>query len=130
MDFKITFYLDKRRATKAGKFPLKLRVYSVIEKKTVMFSIGKELSKEEFDGITSSKTPKKLQDEKIAIDAINRAGTAIDGEAIREALQNTMQFKGASGTISFDDHGDPIKSVAIKGITNGKTESIFTTMFL
>lgn len=71
MDFKITFYLDKRRATKAGKFPLKLRVYSVIEKKTVMFSIGKELSKEEFDGITSSKTPKKLQDEKIAIDAIN-----------------------------------------------------------
>jgi len=46
--------------------------------------------------------------------------------SVRDALQNTIQFKGASGTISFDEHGDPIKSVAIKGITNGKTESIFT----
>ncbi|MBK5246270.1 MAG: ABC transporter substrate-binding protein [Peptostreptococcaceae bacterium] len=62
----------------------------------------------------------------IAIDAINRAGTATDGTAVRDALQQTMQFKGVSGTISFDEHGDPIKSVAIKGITNGKTESVFT----
>lgn len=62
----------------------------------------------------------------IAIDAINRAGSAIDGTAVKDALQNTKQFEGVSGTISFDEHGDPIKSVAIKGITNGKTESIFT----
>lgn len=62
----------------------------------------------------------------IAIDAINRAGTALNGDAIREALIQTMQFKGASGTISFNEQGDPIKSVAIKGIENGKSESIFT----
>ncbi|MFV0200901.1 site-specific integrase [Empedobacter falsenii] len=71
MDFKITFYLDERRATKTGKFPLKLRVYSVIEKKAMFFSIGKEFSKDEFDSLTSSKTPKKLHEEKIAIDIIN-----------------------------------------------------------
>lgn len=62
----------------------------------------------------------------IAVDAINRAGTALDGKAVRDSLQNTMQYKGASGTISFDEHGDPIKSVAIKGIIKGKPESIFT----
>ncbi len=62
----------------------------------------------------------------IAIDAINRAGTVTNGDAIREALQNTVQFKGASGTITFDEHGDPIKSVSIKAIKNGKAESIFT----
>ncbi len=71
MDFKITFYLDERRATKTGKFPLKLRAYSLIEKKAMFFSIGKEFSKIEFDCLTSSKIPKKLQAEKIAIDAIN-----------------------------------------------------------
>lgn len=62
----------------------------------------------------------------IGIDALNRAGTALKGDAVREALQMTMQFKGASGTISFDANGDPIKSVAIKGIFNHKAESIYT----
>ena len=62
----------------------------------------------------------------IGIDAINREGTAVNGDAVREALQMTMQFKGASGTISFDANGDPIKSVAIKGIMNHKAESIYT----
>jgi len=78
------------------------------------------------DAVPESATALAFDSYIIAIDAINRAGTATDGGDIREALQNTIQFKGASGTISFDEHGDPIKSVAIKGITNGKTESIFT----
>lgn len=71
MDYKITYYLDDRRATKSGKFPLKLRVYSAIEKKAHMYSIHKEFSKDEFERLTSSKIPKELQVEKIAIDAIN-----------------------------------------------------------
>lgn len=61
----------------------------------------------------------------VAIDAINRAGTAVDGDKVREALKGTSQFKGVSGTISFDEQGDPIKSVAVKGINKGKIESIF-----
>lgn len=62
----------------------------------------------------------------IAIDAINRAGTATNGTAVRDALQNTIQFVGVSGTISFNENGDPIKSVTIKGNINGKMENIFT----
>ena len=78
------------------------------------------------DAVPESATALAFDSYIIAIDAINRAGTAIDGAAVRDALQNTIQYKGVSGTISFDEHGDPIKSVAIKGIADGKTESIFT----
>jgi branched-chain amino acid transport system substrate-binding protein len=62
----------------------------------------------------------------IAVDAINRAGTAINGEAVRIAMHETLQYKGASGSITFDEFGDPIKPVAIKGVINGKAENIFT----
>ena len=78
------------------------------------------------DAVPESATVLAFDSYIIAIDAINRAGTATDGTAVRDALQNTVQFKGVSGTISFDEHGDPIKSVAIKGNINGKMESIFT----
>lgn len=70
MDFKISFFLDKRRATKSGKYPLKLRVYSIIEKKTTLYSIGKEYSIDEFDKLLLHKTPKNLIEQKIAINAI------------------------------------------------------------
>ncbi|MBK5261925.1 MAG: ABC transporter substrate-binding protein [Peptostreptococcaceae bacterium] len=78
------------------------------------------------DTVPESATALAFDSYIIAIDAINRAGTAIDGAAVRDALQNAIQFKGVSGTITFDEHGDPIKSVVIKGITDGKAESIFT----
>jgi len=78
------------------------------------------------DALPESATTLAFDAYLVAIDAINRAGTAINGVTVRDALQNTIQFKGASGTISFDEHGDPIKTVAIKGIINGKAESIFT----
>ena len=78
------------------------------------------------DTVPESATALAFDSYIIAIDAINRAGTATDGAAVRDALQNTIQYKGVSGTISFDEHGDPIKSVTIKGIADGKTESIFT----
>ena len=78
------------------------------------------------DAVPESATALAFDSYIIAIDAINRAGTVTDGATVRDALQNTIQYKGVSGTISFDEHGDPIKSVAIKGIADGKTESIFT----
>lgn len=62
----------------------------------------------------------------LAINAISAAGTAADGEAIKDNLAATKNFPGASGNITFDKNGDPIKSVAIKTITNGKFVHIFT----
>ncbi|MDD3169009.1 MAG: ABC transporter substrate-binding protein [Eubacteriales bacterium] len=56
----------------------------------------------------------------LAINAIGSAGTSVDGDAIRARLAATKNFPGASGNITFDGNGDPIKSVAIKTIINGK----------
>jgi branched-chain amino acid transport system substrate-binding protein len=62
----------------------------------------------------------------LAVNAIGTAGTAVNGEAIRDQLAATKNFPGASGNITFDENGDPIKSVAIKTISNGKFVHIHT----
>ena len=62
----------------------------------------------------------------LAINAIGTAGTSVHGDAIRDALLKTKNFPGAAGKITIDDNGDPIKSVVIKTISNGKFVHIFT----
>lgn len=62
----------------------------------------------------------------LAVNAIGTAGTSVDGDAIRAKLAATKNFPGASGNITFDENGDPIKSVAIKTIINGKFVHIYT----
>ena len=62
----------------------------------------------------------------LALDAIERAANEDDGNLIREALQNTAQYPGASGSITFDASGAPIKSVAIKSVAGGEIKSKYT----
>ena len=62
----------------------------------------------------------------IALDAISRAGTATDRELITAELLQTREFQGASGSITFDEKGDPIKSVVIKTVINGEMVSAYT----
>lgn len=52
-------------------------------------------------------------------DAIERAGT-IKRSKIRAALAQTRGFEGVTGTISFDNYGDPVKSVVIMKIQDGR----------
>ena len=52
-------------------------------------------------------------------DAVKRAGT-FDSAAIREALASTKNFNGVTGTISFDEYGDPVKSGVISTFNQGK----------
>ncbi|RKX55833.1 MAG: branched-chain amino acid ABC transporter substrate-binding protein [Thermotoga sp.] len=51
-------------------------------------------------------------------DAIQRAGSD-DPQKIRDALESTKGFKGATGIITIH-HGDPTKSAVIKKVENGK----------
>jgi branched-chain amino acid transport system substrate-binding protein len=51
-------------------------------------------------------------------DAIQRAGS-IKRAKIRNAIANTENFKGITGTISFNSYGDPIKSAVVMKIENG-----------
>ena len=62
----------------------------------------------------------------LAINAIEKAGTSVNGEAIKDKLAETKNFPGAAGKITFDENGDPIKSVAIQTISNGKFVHIHT----
>ena len=51
-------------------------------------------------------------------DAITRSG-AIDRKKIKDAIANTRDFEGVTGTINFNDWGDPIKSAVFMEIRNG-----------
>jgi branched-chain amino acid transport system substrate-binding protein len=62
----------------------------------------------------------------LAVDAIGRAGTSVRTELIRDALMNTRSFPGVSGNITFDENGDPIKSVPITTVRDGAFVNIYT----
>lgn len=55
----------------------------------------------------------------LALDAITKAGK-YEAKAIRDILATTKDFKGATGNITFDSNGDPIKSAVIKQVKDGK----------
>lgn len=64
----------------------------------------------------------------MARSALIRAGTVVRGELIMEQLLKHRDFEGASGLISFDEIGDPIKSVAIKTVRDKKFTTIYTVV--
>ena len=53
-------------------------------------------------------------------DAARRAGSD-DPAEIRDAIASTKRFEGITGTISFDDHGDPVKSAVILRFERGSS---------
>ncbi|MEA4987136.1 MAG: ABC transporter substrate-binding protein [Anaerovorax sp.] len=55
----------------------------------------------------------------LAVNALNNAGTALNGETIRDQLFKTKEFQGATGSISLNLTGDPVKSVVIEAVENG-----------
>jgi branched-chain amino acid transport system substrate-binding protein len=56
----------------------------------------------------------------VAINAINAAGTAINGDLIKEKLILTQQLHAVTGEITFDQNKDAVKTVIIKTIRNGE----------
>lgn len=62
----------------------------------------------------------------VLLQAIEKAGPGCTGQEVRDALALTKDFQGASGVITFDNVGDPKKSVVINTIVSKKTEPICT----
>lgn len=60
----------------------------------------------------------------IAKEAIERAGTA-DSAAVNEELEKTENFDGITGTFSFDEKHDPVKTVSIIEIQNAEPVEIY-----
>jgi branched-chain amino acid transport system substrate-binding protein len=61
----------------------------------------------------------------IVVDAIKRAGSC-DPAKIREALVNTKDFQGVSGTITMKPNGDPIKAMVVNRVKDGKFAYVTT----
>jgi branched-chain amino acid transport system substrate-binding protein len=49
-----------------------------------------------------------------------------DRRKIRDAIANMTSFKGVTGIINFNDHGDPVKSAVFMEIKNGKPHYLKT----
>ncbi|WP_299183934.1 site-specific integrase [uncultured Chryseobacterium sp.] len=77
MDYRIDFYLDTRRVLKNNLYPVKLRVYSNIEKKTKLYDIKKSYNREDYEQITKPKVSKKFIEESIYLEAIKNKANDI-----------------------------------------------------
>jgi branched-chain amino acid transport system substrate-binding protein len=60
----------------------------------------------------------------IALESIRSAGSSDDYGKILSALHATKSFAGASGEITFDDVGNPIKPITMTTVMNGEFISI------
>ncbi len=58
-------------------------------------------------------------------DAIRRAGTT-DRATVKNALKQTQNYQGVTGTITFNHQGDPVKSAVIMMVRDGKLEYLKT----
>ena len=61
----------------------------------------------------------------LAVSALENGGSA-EGEAVRDALAATSNFQGATGSITWDGNGDPIKSVSFKTVKDGAFVFLYT----
>jgi len=61
----------------------------------------------------------------LLVDAIKRAGST-DPIKVREALAKTKDFQGVSGLITMGPNGNPIKSMVINKVANGKFAYVTT----
>jgi branched-chain amino acid transport system substrate-binding protein len=55
----------------------------------------------------------------LLVDAIKKAGST-EGPKVRDALAATRDFKGVSGTLTMGPDGNPVKSIIINKVENGK----------
>lgn len=62
----------------------------------------------------------------IAINAVNDAGNDPSGNDIRKVLASAKEFQGASGNITFNTEGDPLRSAQISTWKGKKIVSTYT----
>ena len=62
----------------------------------------------------------------IAINAVNDAGNDPSGKDIRKVLASAKEFQGASGNITFNTEGDPLRSAQISTWDGKKIVSTYT----
>lgn len=63
----------------------------------------------------------------LALDSIKRQAEQTD-KSLRDVIQDTKEFQGVTGSITFDERGDPIKPVVFITVKNGEFIYKYTAM--
>lgn len=74
----------------------------------------------EYNGEPSALTAMAYDAYLIAVNGIDKAGTATDTVKIRDAIAATKDLECVTGMTTLDKNGDPIKGVVIKTVRDGK----------
>lgn len=74
----------------------------------------------EYNGEPSALTAMAYDAYLIALNGIEKAGTATDTVKIRDAIAATKDLECVTGMTTLDENGDPIKGVVIKTVKDGK----------
>lgn len=74
----------------------------------------------EYNGEPSALTAMAYDAYLIAVNGIEKAGTATDTVKIRDAIAATKDLECVTGMTTLDKNGDPIKGVVIKTVKDGK----------
>ncbi len=69
-------------------------------------------------GSLTSSTALAFDSVMLIADALERSGS-VDRASLRKALAETRDFQGATGSISFNEHGDPLKDAVIMEVSGG-----------
>ena len=64
----------------------------------------------------------------IAIMGVREAGRTGNGDLISRKICTIKGLAGATGSITMDDNGDPIKNIIVRKITNGKPVTVYTAI--
>lgn len=75
---------------------------------------------QEYKGEPSALTAMAYDAYLIAVNGIEKAGTATDTVKIRDAIAATKDLECVTGMTTLDENGDPIKGVVIKTVKDGK----------
>lgn len=75
---------------------------------------------QEYKGEPSALTAMAYDAYLIAVNGIEKAGTATDTVKIRDAIAATKELECVTGMTTLDENGDPIKGVVIKTVKDGK----------
>tara|TARA_B110000285_G_C15138189_1_gene628678 strand:- start:3840 stop:5075 length:1236 start_codon:yes stop_codon:yes gene_type:complete len=70
-DYSISIYLDKRRAKKNGKYPVKLRVFTSSPRKQKLYPTKYEFTEAEFESVWVKPT-KNFKEERLSLQAIDK----------------------------------------------------------
>lgn len=104
-EYFISIVLDKRRAKKNGKYPVKLRVFTPEPKKQILYPTKFDFTKDEFKSIWETSKPRKEHQE-------NRTLLrAIEEKAIKAAKELEYFTFEAFENVLFPTHGKGQKDV-------------------